>query len=135
MSEKKIISIILRFYPETEAIYLFGTYGTADEQKESDVDIALLLPPREAKSAGGLAMSDCRLALEEALKRTVDLINLRAVNTVFQHEIIQEGRVIYDAAENAIDVFEMLVMSLYQKLNEERAEILKDIFREGRTIA
>ena len=135
MNEEEIISIISRFYPEAEAIYLFGTYGTEDEQKESDVDIALLMPPREAKSAGSLAMSGCREALEAAIQRTVDLINLRAVNTVFQHEIINEGRVIYNKSEYALDNYEMIVMSLYQKLNEERADILKEIFQDGRIIA
>jgi predicted nucleotidyltransferase len=134
MSEQEIIRIIRRRYPEAEAIYLFGTYGTADKREESDVDVALLLSPREAKAAASLAMSECREALEEALGRSVDLINLRRVDTVFQREIIAEGRIIYNASQNAVEVFEMLVMSLYQKLNEERAEILKDIYQDGRIV-
>jgi hypothetical protein len=64
----------------------------------------------------------------------VDLINLRAVNIVFQHEIIQEGKTIYQQSEYVVDNYEMIVMSLYQKLNEERADILQDIFQTGRII-
>jgi uncharacterized protein len=53
----------------------------------------------------------------------VDLINLRETNTVFQNEIITEGRLICMTDESATDAFEMNVMSAYQKLNEERAGI------------
>jgi hypothetical protein len=40
-----IVSIVLDAYPHTEAIYLFGSFGTADERPSSDVDIALPPPP------------------------------------------------------------------------------------------
>lgn len=64
----------------------------------------------------------------------MDLINLREVNTVFQNEIITEGSLIYLADEAETDAFEMKVMSAYQKLNDERAAILKDIEATGRVL-
>ncbi len=131
MRQETIIKTVLRFYPETEAIYLFGSYLTPDETRESDVDIAVLLPPPAAKNSGNLAMSECRDALEDELKRDVDLVNVRMVNTVFQNEIIEQGRLIYSRDEYAVDVFEMQVLSGYQKLYEERAGILEDIFASG----
>ena len=73
-------------------------------------------------------------ALMDVLKKDVDLVNLRRVNTVLQHEIIQTGRIIYMKDEYTIDLFEMIVMSLYQKLNEERAGILKEIYKSGRIL-
>lgn len=135
MSHEIIVKTILNFYPDTEAIYLFGTYGTADETGESDADIALLLPFLQAKSVKNLAMSPCCHALEDALQRTVDLINLRTANTVFQHEIIRDGRIIYKTGDYAVDCFEMFVMSSYQKLNEERAGILREVMQSGRILA
>lgn len=135
MGYETIVKTILNFYPDVEAIYLFGTYGTADESQGSDVDIALLLPHQQAKSVKNLAMGGCCNALEDALQRTIDLINLRMVNTVFQHEIIREGRVIYKTGDYAVDCFEMTVMSLYQKLNEERAGILHEVMQSGRILA
>jgi len=125
---------VLRFYPDVEAIYLFGTYLTPDQQQNSDADIALLFPHGKAKLLKSLVISDCRDALENVLKRTVDLINLRTANTVFQNEIIQHGRIIYQQNEFAVDGFEMQVMSSYQKLNEERAGILEDILETGRIL-
>ncbi len=134
MSSETIVKTVLSCYPEVEAIYLFGSYLTPDQQPDSDVDVAVLLPHKKAKFVKNLVMSDCRNALETVLKRTVDLINLRTVNTVFQNEIIQHGRIIYQQNEYAIDEFEMLVMSFYQKLNEERAGILEDILASGRIL-
>ena len=49
---EEITRIILNHSPAAQAIYLYGSYGTAGEWPDSDVDIALLLPPVEAKTAG-----------------------------------------------------------------------------------
>jgi predicted nucleotidyltransferase len=129
-----IISAILRHYPRVQGVYLFGTFATAMERPDSDLDIALLLPPAEARKEKSLAFSACRDELESLTKRSVDLINLREINTVFRNEIINEGRLIYVADEAQKDIFEMNVLSAYQKLNEERAEILKEIEASGRVL-
>ena len=126
-----IISTVLAAYPATQAVYLFGSYGTENEWPDSDVDIALLLPPDEAKKAGVLVMSELHFALESLLKKDVDLINLRHVSTVFQKEIIMAERRIFCADDYAADEFEMLVLSFYQKLNEERADLLAEGLRSG----
>ena len=127
-----IVAAVIKAFPQTQAIYLFGSYGAENEWPDSDVDIALLLPPEEAKKAGTLMMSDLLFALESALKKDVDLINLRQVSTVFQKEIVFSGRRIFIADEYAGDEFEMLVLSFYQKLNDERAEVLAEGLRTGR---
>ena len=127
-----IIQKVLEYYPETQAIYLFGSHGTDRAWPDSDVDIALLLPPVKAKQLGGLAMSDLHCALEQLLRKEVDLVNARGVSTVLQKEIIMADRRIFCADRYAADEFEMLVLSFYQKLNEERAEIVAEGLRSGR---
>lgn len=129
-----IIKTVLSFYPGTEAIYLFGSYLTPDEHKESDVDLALLFSRGKARMISSLNVSECRYKLEDILQRTVDLINIRMANTVFQYEIIQGGRIIYKQSDYAVDSFEMEVISSHQKLNEERASILEDILETGRIL-
>ena len=47
---EKIIRTILAHYPQAQAIYLFGSYATTDEWPDSDVDVALLLPPDQARA-------------------------------------------------------------------------------------
>ncbi len=127
-----VVRIILEHYPAAQGIYLFGSFGTDYEWPDSDVDIALLLPPDESKRTEHLALSRARLALEGLLGKDVDLINLRQVSTVFQKEITMAERRIFCADAYAADEFEMLVISLYQKLNEERAEVLAEGLRSGR---
>lgn len=70
--------------------------------------------------------------MERTVSRDVDLINLRNVSTVFQKEIITTGRRISCNDCYAAEAFEMLTLSLYQKLNEERREILHQFFETGK---
>lgn len=130
-----IVRIILEHYPASQAIYLFGTYGTADEWPESDVDIAVLLPPEHGRRQAHLMLTPCHYALADVLGRPVDLLNAREVSTVFQKEIVQSGRRLYCTDENAVAEFEMLTLSLYQKLNEERKTILDSFQETGRAYA
>jgi len=134
-SAQIIIRIALLHYPAVQGIYLFGSHETAYERAESDVDIALLLPAAQAKRERDLAMSRCRADLEDVLHKRIDLLNLRRVATVLQKEIIAEGRLIHCADRYAVEEFEMLVLSFYQKLNEERAEVLAEGLRSGRFYA
>lgn len=127
-----IIKAVLDYYPGTQAIYLFGTYQTEDEWPDSDVDIAVLLSPEESKKAGSLVMSELHLALGSMLKKDVDIVNLRHVPTVLQKEIVTADRRIYTGNRYAAEEFEMLTLSFYQKLNEERAGIIESALKDGR---
>jgi predicted nucleotidyltransferase len=129
---EEAIALILKNYPQTQAIYLFGSYGTENEWPNSDVDIAILLPHDNAKRVGYLGLSVMRVDLEQLLGRDVDLVNLRLASTVFQKEVTMADRRIYCADTYAADEFEMLVLSLYQKLNEERADVLEEGLIDGR---
>lgn len=127
IDSQKLSEIILKHHPNCQAIYLFGSFAAGQETKNSDVDIAVLLPHLESKEISSFAMSKTLNEIEMTLNRDVDLINLRAVSTVFQVQIINKGKLIFCADKNAKANFEMLSTSLYLKLNEERKEILNRI--------
>lgn len=130
--QSQLIQLILNTWPDTQAIYLFGSWGTEYERPESDVDIAVLLPAPQAKKAGSLILTDLHYALQSLLNREVDLINLRQAPTVLQKEVVMAGRRIYCIPGIVADEFELLVLALYQKLNEERAGILAEGMSSGR---
>jgi len=130
----KIISAVLKHYPDVQAVYLFGSYVANDAWPDSDVDIALLLPHETSQACGCLLMSELCIELESSLGREVDLINLRRVSTVLQKEVIMSDGRICQADEYAADEFEMLTLSYYQKLNEERREILEEIQVSGKIL-
>lgn len=132
VSHQALVDTVLRHYPDTQAVYLFGSYATEYERPDSDVDLAVLLPPQLAKAAGVLTLSACWSTLMSLTGRDVDLINLRTVNTVFQYEIVNTARVLTVRDRFATDEFEMLTWSLYQKLEEERAGIVEQILRTKR---
>lgn len=132
MDTNGIVAVITRHYPGVQAIYLFGSYGTEDEWPDSDADIALLLPPEVAKTLGVFDLIKTQTELSSLLHKSVDLLNLRQVSTVFQKEVVMADRRIYTANEYAAEEFEMLTLSFYQKLNEERAEVLSEGLRSGR---
>lgn len=77
-------------------------------------------------------MGTCWGELASVLAKDIDLVNLRRVDTVFQNVILNTARELFVGNRNAADEFRLLVMSLYQKLTEERAEIVREIMRTGR---
>lgn len=127
-----LIQTVRGHYPDIQAIYLFGSWGTADEWPDSDVDIAVLLPPRQARRVDFWRWNALAADLATILGKKVDLLNLRRVSTVFQKEVVMADRRIFTADAYAAEEFEMLTLSYYQKLNEERAEILAEGLRSGR---
>ena len=132
MNAGKLIRIILDAHPATQAVYLFGSHGTEYERPESDVDIAVLLPPAVSGSPDPDEWLSLAARLSLAAERPCDLVNLRLVSTVFQFGIVSNGRVLYCADQDALSIFEMLAISFYQKLNEERKEIVEDFIKTGR---
>ncbi len=130
----RIIKTVLAHYPAVEGIYLFGSHAENAARPDSDMDIALLLPHEPAKAEKNLILSKCRFDLEAALHLRVDLLNARHVSTVFQKEIIS-GTLIYCGNRYAVDEFEMLTLSYYQRLNRERAGLLEAFYKSGRAYA
>lgn len=111
------------------AVYLHGSYATCYQRNESDIDIAVL-------SERALALNEqinFSVALRNELAdRDVDVADLRSVNTVFAAQVVTSGRRIITNNPDVADRFEMLTLSKYAILNEERAEILADIKQRGR---
>jgi predicted nucleotidyltransferase len=126
---------ILPRLPETQALYLFGSTATGGMTRNSDIDIAVLLPVLQAGTADKKLSLEVKPFLDDIAGRPVDLINLRMVSVVFKKEIIFTGERFFTADITAAEEFEMLTMSYYQKLNDERREILEELFRSKRSYA
>ncbi len=128
-----LIPQILDHYPETQAVYLFGSHASGDVWPGSDIDLGVLLP---VEIAGHVKFTTWnKLAVELAVSAgvdCVDLINLRLVDTVFRKEIISADCRIFCGDETAADEFEMLTLSFYQQLQFERKEIVEQGRLTGR---
>ncbi|WP_114327140.1 type VII toxin-antitoxin system MntA family adenylyltransferase antitoxin [Candidatus Colwellia aromaticivorans] len=105
---------------DIKIIYLFGSHASNSVMVLSDIDIAVLTRSKLSSIKRWQVQSE----LANVLATEVDLVDLLTASTVMQNQIIQKGICIYDF-ENSAAFFEMQVMSMYQHLNVERADILK----------
>ena len=115
-----VCSLVLKHCEIIKLIYLFGSYAKGQASNQSDIDIAILGKTKFDPISRWQWQSELAIAL----KNDVDLVDLLSASTVMQNQVIHDGICIYDAANYAAS-FEMQVMSMYQHLNDERAEILK----------
>ena len=90
-TKQLLIKEIISNYPETQAIYIFGSVAEGSCHEKSDLDVAVLFAPETAKEAGDLSYSDLRVRLDEITKRNTDLINLRLVSIVFKMQRQRNG--------------------------------------------
>lgn len=113
--------------PDTLAIYRFGTWGTAAERADSDLDLAVLARRR-------LPVTRCweiAQQLATLAGRNVDLVDLRAASTVMAAQIVSQGERLHCSDEQQCAEYEDYTYSAYARLNEERREILQDIRKRG----
>jgi uncharacterized protein len=114
--------------PDLIAVYLFGSVARGDANRESDVDLAVLA----REPIGSLLRFELEQRLEEKLRQSVDLIDMRKASAVFRVQILKDAAVLVDADPTRRAEFECFALADYARLNEERAGILEDVRRTGR---
>lgn len=118
----KLTDKIKTALPKVEIIYLFGSQATASAGKESDYDLAVLLPVDT--NVNELMIFNLQQELASLVNSDVDLIFLNKASLVLKFQVISSGIVLYSKQEKLPAVFEMTVLSMYQRFNEERKDIL-----------
>ena len=129
-----VVRLILATCPVTQAIYRYGTWATAAQRVDSDLDVAVLLPHGEAMRVDRWQWHLLAVKLAGAAgTEHADLVNLRRADTTLQAEILRTGRLVHCRDDRERVEFETLVLSMYQKLNDERAGIRAGIVERART--
>lgn len=119
-----LIEEVRHLMPDVRLIYLFGSQADGSATPASDIDIAVL----RKKKMAPVARFDLEQTLAIALNQDVDLVDLLTASTVLQNQIIMHGKLLF-GSENEQTQFEMQIMSMYQHLNEERADILQEYLK------
>ncbi len=132
LPEKAIINALRSEFPELEAIYLFGSHANRENRADSDVDLGLLLPHVNAHTITARRLMKPQQIIADICSCDVDLINLRTATTVLAKEVVMNSVLLFCRNRFAVDEFEMHTLSFYQKLNEERREILQEGLAGGR---
>lgn len=110
--------------PAVEAVYLFGSRVSGRERQGSDLDVAVLLPPGDRlRLLDRLALA---ASLAEAAGTDVDLSVLDlGRGVVHAKEVVTSGVRVYAREPKVVGEFEMLTLSRYARLNEDRAPVLE----------
>lgn len=122
----KLMQVILRDFPDAQAIYLYGSFARDEQRPDSDIDLAVLLPYPRARAVGNLTMSQTQIDLAHVARRDVDLVNVRLVTPLLQTQATGRGQLIYEGDTNARMEFEMLALSMFQDVNQMRGDIVND---------
>ncbi len=124
---KSLVSLLQKELSDLEGVYLFGSRNTGESKVDSDWDFGYL--SREGlldERSWGIKTN-----VESLFDIQIDLVDLYKATTVLQIQVLKTGTLVWIGEHNKIKQFEYLTLSYYQKLNEERADILKDIKLRG----
>lgn len=113
--------------PDVQAIYRFGSSAADTFGPDSDVDLAILA--RRPLSPN--VRFDLQERLATALRRPVDLVDLRGASTVMAMQVVSKGILLHDGDPIARGAFEDRCYTGYARLNEERRGILDRVAAEG----
>jgi len=125
--QQELINTIRAGVPDCLSIYRFGSWGTADERGDSDIDLALLA----SSTLDSMVRWDLAQKLASVAKRDVDLVDLLNASVVMRMQVVARGERIYSADDNVVERFEDMVFSSYARFNYERRYILEDIKNRG----
>lgn len=122
-----VVAAIRAAFPQTLAIYAFGSRIQGTAQVDSDLDLAVLV----AAYAEPLQLWEVANQLAEVVACAVDLLDLRAASTVMQYQVITQGRLLW-ASQPGAGLFECFVLSEKNNLDAARSGLLNDIATEGK---
>lgn len=125
-----IVAKILATFPQTMAIYAFGSQIHGDAGPTSDLDLAVLV----AGYADSVALWNLAGSLADLAGCPVDLLDLRASSTVMQYQVITTGQRLWASGAEA-GLFECFVLSEKTDLDAARAPLMADIQSTGRIYA
>lgn len=116
---------VFRATPGLVAVYLYGSYGTADQTPLSDVDLALLFQP-EAVPSPERELELAALLTEAAGEEDVSMTVLNRMDHVSAFQVLAQGRLLYLAdAEVAADFLEE-VLNRYGDYEIDYHNFLRD---------
>ena len=122
--QQALVDRIHQSVPAMQAIYAYGSRLDGMIHAESDLDLALLLAP--ATSLSPFDIFQLSGDLEAIAGFPVDLTILDYnKSVVLCKEVVATGQPIFVADATAVAHFEMMTLSLYAQLSEERKPVIE----------
>ena len=118
---------VLATLPDAWAVYVYGSFASGEEWPDSDLDIAVLLPPEQRIPDLLELMGD----ISKHIHRDVDVVDLRRVGDVLRREVLENGRTLFESDPEKVLAWEASAMSQYAHYREEVSGIMDDFRRTG----
>lgn len=125
--DETAVAVLRNAHPALVAVYRFGSTATGTARTDSDIDLALL----GERPLSPLERFDLQERIAAALRRQVDLVDLRSASTVMASQVVTTGVLLFDGQASERERFENFVYGRYARLNEERRGILERVAAEG----
>jgi len=96
--DRALAGVLIQF-PDIAAAWVFGSEARGTARPDSDLDVGLLLRTR-GKTALDVYRDLSTLAarIEQVTHgRSVDVVLLESQGPIFQHQVLRQGRLVYDA--------------------------------------
>ena len=119
--QQKIIAF-LQSKMKLRLLILYGSYASGDATEKSDIDLAFYADDAVDATAVFLEISPELASLMQV--ESVDLVNLKEVDTVFRFIIVSTGEVIFQ--EGDFEAYLDRAYTMYLQLNDDRREILEN---------
>lgn len=131
---EQLTAAIKSVLPDANAAWVYGSAASGSMNSESDIDIAVLLPPKGARQTSWSLRQQAQ-SLGERWQIKVDLVNFSNVSCVLQKEILQAGKRLFSNDELAVGNAELQALSQYRDFNERNAKEFARIARTGKVYA
>lgn len=113
--EKNINELVQKY--GIKLLYVFGSYAKGSNNKNSDIDIAVLVDDNYKPMYKLNMIGD----LTSIFKRDdIDLVILNGANPVLRHQVIKYGKIIYEESLEEKVIFEAKVLSVYMDMEPFR---------------
>ena len=122
-----IIETIRSARPDTQALYVFGSYANGTTGVMSDIDLALYT----SEPMSSMEVYELRQELAAQLNQDVDLIDLREATHLLCNEVVQKGKRLFQAPEFDVDRYELQVISQYLDFQEGTKDLREAIQKRG----
>lgn len=107
----ELAPVFSRYHEEIIAAYLFGSVAIGGMSQSSDIDIAVLIHPRDNKSRAAMKFLLYADLCRKLNRNDIDLVLMNlSGNLILNDEIVRHGKVLYTTDDEAREKFELNVL-------------------------
>ena len=121
--------------PEVIAVYLFGSFARGKEQRDSDLDLGVLLDHEEVRRQDDF-MREYTVGLARVLRKDLHIVIMNNAGEGLTAQILKNGQCILNRKPELLSRFKMVSYAMIAEFADHRNRMKKGfvrrLFGEGR---